>query len=113
MVTVEDVRRVALALPRTEEHLIRDQVKFRVGRIVYVALSSDETTMGFAYPKEERDGLVAATPHTFHLPRTSDLRYNWVQVWLAGIDEPELRELVVQAWRMVVPKKVSAAYRDD
>ena len=113
MVTVDDVRRIALPLPRTEEHLIRDRVKFRVGRIVYVAISRDETTMGFAFPKEERDGLVAAEPHKFHLPRTSDLRHHWVQVWLAEIDEPELRELVVEAWRMVVPKKVSRAYLGD
>jgi hypothetical protein len=110
MVTVDDVRRIALPLPRTREHLIHDRVKFRVGRIVYVAISRDETTMGFAYPKEERDELVAAEPHKFHLPRESDLRYNWVQVWLAELDEAELRELVVEAWRMVVPKRISAGY---
>src|SRR4051794_8201308 len=60
MVTIDDVRRVALSLPRTEEHLIRDRVKFRVGRIVYVAFSRDEKIMGFGYPKEERTALVAA-----------------------------------------------------
>lgn len=111
MVTVDEVRRVALALPRTEEHLIRDQVKFRVGRIVYVALSADETTMGFAFPKEERATLVAAEPAKFFLPVPSDLRYNWVRVHLAALDADELRELVVEAWRMVVPKRVAAAFR--
>jgi hypothetical protein len=109
MVTVADVRRVASALPRSEEHLIRDRVKFRVGRIVYVALSQDETTMGFAYPREERDALIAAAPQRFHLPGASDLRFNWVQVWLAAIDVPEAEELIVDAWTMVVPKRVAAA----
>jgi hypothetical protein len=94
MVTVEDVRRVASTLPRSEEHLIRDRVKFRVGRIVYLALSRDETTMGFAYPKEERDALIAAEPQRFHLPVASDLRFNWVQVWLAAIDVPQVEELI-------------------
>lgn len=108
MVTTEDVRRVALALPRTEEALVRDRVKFRVGRIVFVALSRDESTMGFGFPKEERDALVAGEPAKFFLPGKSDLRYNWVCVRLAGIDVAELRELIVEAWRMVVPKKVSA-----
>jgi hypothetical protein len=108
MVTVEDVRRVARALPRTEEHLIRDRVKFRVGRIVYAALSRDETVLGFAFPKEERAALVAAEPEKFALPSAGDLRYHWVHARLAAIDEPELRELVVEAWRMVVPRKVSA-----
>jgi hypothetical protein len=109
MVTIDDVRRVALSLPRTEEHLISDRVKFRVGRIVYVAFSRDEKIMGFGFPKEERDALVAAEPDKFLMPRPSDLRYRWVCVRLAAIDADEMRELVIDAWRMVVPKKVAAA----
>jgi hypothetical protein len=110
VITVEDVRRVAMALPRTTEHLIHDRVKFRVGRIVYVAFSRDETIMGFAFPKEERDALVAAEPHKFQLPRTSDLRYHWVEVRVDAIDDDEMRELVLDAWRMVVPKRVAAEH---
>jgi hypothetical protein len=112
VVTGDDVRRVALALPRTTEGLVRDSVRFRVGRIVYVGLSPDEETMGFAFPKEERDALVASDPERFSLPRPSDLRYHWVHVRLAGLDQAELRELVTDAWRMVVPKRVAAAYDD-
>jgi hypothetical protein len=110
MVTVDDVRRVARDLPRSEEHLIRDRVKFRVGKIVYVAFSRDETVMGFAYPKEERAALVASEPHIFHLPRASDMRFHWVQAWLAELDEDRMTELVLDAWRMCVPKKVWSAY---
>jgi len=110
MVTAEDVRRVAGALPRSEEHLIRDQVKFRVGRIVFVAISPDERSMGFGFPKEERAALVASEPHKFHMPVPSDERYHWVRVWLDAIDQAEMEELVVEAWRMVVPKRVAAAY---
>jgi hypothetical protein len=110
MVTAEDVRRVASSLPRSEERLIRDHVKFRVGRIVFVSISPDERSMGFGFPKEERAALVASEPEKFHMPATSDERYNWVRVWLDAIDEAELRELVVDAWRMVVPKRVAASY---
>ena len=110
MVTVEDVRRIARELPRSSEHLIRDRVTFRIKQIVYVAFYADETIMGFAFPKEERDALVASEPDKFLLPRTRDLRYNWVCVRLDTIDDDELRELVIDAWRMCVPKKVAAAY---
>ena len=110
MVTAEDVRRVAGALPRSEEHLIRDQVKFRVGRIVFVAISPDERSIGFGFPKEERAALVASEPRKFHMPVPSDERYHWVRVWLDAIDQAEMEELVVEAWRMVVPKRVAAAY---
>lgn len=104
MVTVEDVRRLALTLPRSYEALVRDRIKFRVGRIVYLAFSRDETIMGFAFPKEERAALVAAEPAKFSMPGPSDERYNWVHVWMEAIDEAEMRELVIDAWRMVVPK---------
>jgi hypothetical protein len=110
MVTVDDVREVCRDLPRSEEHLIRDRVKFRVGKIVYVAFSRDETEFGFGYPKDERAALVAAEPSVFHLPRASDMRFNWVQAWLAELDEERMTELVLDAWRMVVPKKVWSAY---
>jgi hypothetical protein len=110
MVTAEDVRRLAGSLPRSEERLIRDHVKFRVGRIVYLSISPDETLMGFAFPKEERAALVASEPEKFQMPVASDERYNWVRVRLGAIDETEMRELVLEAWRMVVPKRVAAAH---
>ncbi|MBV9934821.1 MAG: MmcQ/YjbR family DNA-binding protein [Actinobacteria bacterium] len=110
MVTIDDVRDVVRDLPRSYEALVRDRVKFRVGRIVYLAFSRDETIMGFAFPKEERTALVESDPDRFLMPRTSDLRYNWVCVRLATIDETEMRELVLDAWRMVVPKRVAAEH---
>jgi hypothetical protein len=110
MVTAEDVRRLAGSLPRSEERLVRDRVTFRVGRLVFISISPDETSMGFAFPKEERAALVASEPDKFHMPARSDERYNWVQVWLAAVDEAEMRELVVDAWRMVVPKRVAASW---
>jgi hypothetical protein len=113
MVTADDIRAVASSLPRTEEALVRDQVKFRVGRIVYVALSRDELSMGFGFPKDERAALVAAHPEKFFMPIQSDLRYNWVRVWLDAIDQTEMRELVIDAWRMVVPKRAAAEYLGD
>lgn len=108
MITVDDVRAIAGPLPRSQEHLIRDRVKFRVGAIVYLAFSRDETQMGFGYPKIERDALIASAPDTFFLPRPSELRFQWVQAWTAALDVDELPELVVEAWRMCVPKKISA-----
>ncbi|KKJ93803.1 MmcQ/YjbR family DNA-binding protein [Micromonospora sp. HK10] len=104
MVTVDDVRALARTLPRTTEHVIHDRIKFRVGRIVYVAFSRDERSMGFGYPKEQRDALVAAEPDLFFLPRPSDLRFHWVCCHLDRLDREQMTELVTEAWRMVVPK---------
>ena len=107
--TIDEVRALALTLPRSYEALVRDRVKFRVGRIVYLAFSRDETIMGFAFPKEERSALVE-TDRRFLLPKPSDLRYNWVCVHLEMLADVEMRELVTDAWRMVVPKRIAAAH---
>ena len=106
MVTLEDVRACALSLPRTEEHLIRDHVKFRVGKIVYAAVAPDETIMGFGFPREERAALIAAEPERFCLTRPSDARFNWIDAYMAELGVAEMREFVIDAWRMVVPKRL-------
>lgn len=109
-VTIDDARKIAAVLPRSYEALVRGRVKFRVGQIVYAAFSQDESIMGFAFPREEREALVASEPDKFLMPEPSGMRYRWVQVRLDAIDFDELREIVVGAWRMCVPKKVSDAY---
>jgi hypothetical protein len=110
MVTIDEVRAFASKLPRSSEGLVRARVKFRVGRIVYLSLSRDGSTMGFAFPKEWRDALVESEPEKFSLPGESDLRYHWVHVRLAAIDADEMRELVEDAWAFTVPKRVAEEY---
>jgi hypothetical protein len=109
-VTVDEVRALAVTLPRSSEVFVRGRLKFRIGRIVYLSFSPDGTTMGFGFPKEWRDALIEAEPEKFSLPDESDLRFQWVHVRLAAIDSDEMRELVEGAWAMVVPKRVAAAY---
>lgn len=109
MVTIDQARKLALTLPGSYEALVGGRVKFRVGRIVYLAFSADETLMGFAFPRVVREALVVSDPQKFLMPRPSDLRYNWVRVRLAAVDETEIEALVVDAWAMVVPKRIAAA----
>lgn len=110
MVTVDEVRALAGSLPRSSEAFVRGRIKFRVGRIVWLAFSRDGSVMGFAFPKEWREALVQSEPEKFLLPRPSDLRYNWAVVRLAAIDAEELRDLVLDAWAFVVPKSVVEDY---
>jgi hypothetical protein len=104
MVTADDVRAVALALPRAYERQVNRRWKLKVGPIVFTAFSRDEHDMGFGFPKAERDGLIASDPDTFFLPPASDLRYQWVCAHLERLDHEEMRELVTDAWRMCTPK---------
>ena len=113
MVTIEDVRELASSLPRAYEVLVRDRVKFRVGQYVWIAFSHDETLMGFAFPKEEREALIESEPDKFMMPKPVDLRYNWVVARLGAIDRDEMQEIVLEAWRMVVPKRVAVEHLGD
>jgi hypothetical protein len=110
MAVIEDVRALGAELERSYHAYVRGRLKFRIGQIVYVAFSLDESVMGFAFPKEERAALVAGDPRKFQMPSASDMRFNWVHAELASLEPTEARELVVDAWRMVVPDKLSRAY---
>jgi len=108
--TVDDVRYLGAELERSYEVRVRGRLKFRVGQLVYVAFSLDETVMGFAYPRENRPGLVGSEPDKFQLPDQSDMRFNWAHARLAALDPVEARDIVIDAWRMVVPQKVWRAH---
>lgn len=110
MVDVEDVRQITSELPRAYEAIVNDRVKFRVGRIVFAALSRDETTIGFGFPKDERASLVEMDPVRYFMPGATDLRYNWVCARMAELDYDLLRDHLLEAWEMCVPKKVAKAY---
>jgi hypothetical protein len=99
-----------MTLPRTTEGLVGGRVKFRVGRIVYVSFSRDETLMGFAFPREWRAAAVESDPEKFVMPTGGDLRYNWLLARMDAIDAAEMRELVLDAWSMVVPQRVVDGY---
>jgi hypothetical protein len=107
---MEEVRAFAVMLPRSSEAFVRGRVKFRVGRIVWLAFSRDGATMGFAFPKEWRNALVESDPEKFSLPSEHDMRYHWAHVSLAALDEREMRELVEDAWAFCVPKGVAEEY---
>ena len=110
MVTIDEIRAFASTLPRSSEGVVRGRVKFRIGRIVYLSLSRDGSTMGFAFPKEWREALVESDPEKFSLPSEHDMRYHWAHVRLDAIDAAEMRELVEEAWAFCVPKRVAEEY---
>ena len=110
MAVIDDVRALGTELERSYPVYVRGRLKFRVGQLVYTAFSLDETVMGFGFPKDERAALVGGDPVKFQLPSESDMRFHWVHADLATLEASEARELVVDAWRMVVPQKVSRAY---
>jgi hypothetical protein len=112
VVTPDEIRALAQTLPRSYEVFVRGQIKFRVGQIVWLALSKDGTRMGCGFPKEMRQAAVDAEPGKFRLPGEGDMRFNWIHVNLDAIDQDEMRDLVESAWASCVPKYVAREYAE-
>ena len=110
VVTADDIRAIVRELPRAYEAIVRDRVKWRVGRIVFAALSRDETVLGFGFPRDERVTALANEPDLFLPPAKSDERYQWLQARMDALDPDRLEELIVDAWTMCVPKFLAADY---
>ena len=109
-VLVERVRTIAARLPRSYEVVVRGRLKFRVGQIVWLSFSHDQTLIGFSFPKELREALVESEPEKYVMPTGSDLRFNWVHARLTTLAPDELEELVEDAWATVVPQYVADEY---
>ena len=91
---------------------MRGRVKFRVGRIVYVAFSRDETVMGFGVPEGVARRARRSRSRTSSCCRAAPtFATTGSIVRMDAIDEAEMRELVLDAWAMVVPKGVAGGLR--
>ena len=78
----------------------------RAGRHLTGAFTGD----GFGHPREWREALVNSDPEKFLMPTGGDLRYQWVCARMDKLEVPEMRDFVLDAWAMCVPKKVLAEY---
>ncbi|MEU2510801.1 MmcQ/YjbR family DNA-binding protein [Streptomyces syringium] len=125
MVTAEDVRAIALALPETAERLAWGMPTFRVGGAtgkggkaeaakggkIFAALADDDASMGVKCPREERAELIATEPEKFFVRPGHDDNYDWLRVRLAAIeDTAELRAILTDAWRQAAPRSVVDAH---
>ena len=107
MASLEDVRRLALALPGAWETEWRGEPWFQVGKKSFVLGSKDRFI--FKLDREHQHFLFEVRPQTFQ-PCKVGTGGVWSYVVLEDIDEAELADLVLEAWSTIVPKKVSRGY---
>jgi hypothetical protein len=107
VVTVEDVRVEALAMPEATEKLAWGQPTFRVAGKIFASLGDDDTTMGVKCPKEERAELIAAEPEKFFIKPGHDDNFNFLRVRIAALEDvAELRAILRDSWRQAAPKRL-------
>jgi hypothetical protein len=108
------VRRMALALPRTEERpSYNDTAGFRVrSRGLFVREREDGETIALKIDYGERRALTAMQPETFEVT-THYENHPWVIVHLGTVDPDELEELITEAWRLTASKTAVKAFDAD
>jgi len=105
MPTLEDLRRLALALPGAHEVTYRDEPWFNVGKKTFALRWKDRVILKL--DKGHQELLFEIRPETFQKFPVATV--HWAAVELDHLDDAELSDLVREAWAQVVPKKVSRA----
>ncbi|HVV12407.1 hypothetical protein [Amycolatopsis sp.] len=114
MITTDDVRAFALALPEVTEfshHRFRVP-GFKVRGTTFAGLEKGETSAVFCLSAEQSAAAVAAEPAIYEEVRrpTNPPSFLGVRTDLSRISRERARELVELAWRNKAPKRVVTAY---
>ena len=111
MATADDVRRIALSLPETDEHpSYGGRPSFRVRKKSFARLLDDDVSFGIWFPSlEERDALLGSDARKFFITAHHE-RYPTLLVRYGEVDLDELRELITDSWRLKAPRRVVAAF---
>lgn len=113
MTTADDVRRIALSLPETIERPWFGTPGFRVrGRGFARIREEGDVLVVWCADLADKEALIAADPRKFFTTPHYD-GYAVVLVRLTEVDEQELRELLIDAWRVRAPKRVLAAHEAE
>ena len=105
------VRRICAALPETTEKLSHGEPTFFVRKKVYAMFSNNHHNDGHvavlvpAAPGVQAM-LVSTFPRKFFRPPYVGVR-GWIGIELSATDDDELAAHLLEAWRLVAPKKLA------
>jgi hypothetical protein len=99
MVTFEQVRKIALALPNVEEGTSYGTPAFKTSRKLLARLKEDGDSLVVATTFEEREEMMEADPQTYYIT-DHYLKYPWVLVRLSRVSPDALRDLLTRALRL-------------
>lgn len=108
----DDFRRLALALPETEEREHHDHPDFRVGGKVFATLGPDRSWAMLKLPPEEQRRRVAEAPECWEAFPGAWGKQGCTRLVLADASDAQARDALALAWRRVAPESVLRAADD-
>lgn len=110
MATDADVRTIALSLPEVTERPSYGTPGWRVKDRLFARLRDDDAVLVvFVVDEEDKRALLASDPSVFFTTPHYD-GWAMVLVRLDAVGEEQLRELLIDAWRVRAPKRVLAEH---
>jgi hypothetical protein len=106
------VRTIALDLPETEERETWGEATFRVRNRIFLMLGPDGKRAAVKSTHDEQAALLAQDPDTFFRPEYVGV-HGWIGVVVARAEREEIRELIVEAWRMTAPKRLVKTFDEE
>jgi len=104
--SVEDLRRLALALPGAHEVTYKGDPWFNVGKKTFALNIRGRTILKLE--RQHQEFLFEVRPDVFSKCPVATSYWSYVE--LDRLDDGELADLVLEAWSQIVPKKVSRPY---
>ena len=104
MATIDDIRRIALALPGAVELQDHGGNWFNVGKKTFVLYGFPSARWLFKLPKPRQELLFEARPDVFQPYRAGAMLWSYVDV--AALEPDEVESIVTDAWTEVAPKKI-------
>jgi hypothetical protein len=111
--TIDDVRRIALALPEaTEELTWGTDLTFRFRGRIFAITGEGASGVSVKATIDDQAALVASDPDTF-APSAYTGRFGWITVQLSRVEQPMLEQLLRAAWRRTAGKRLAATLPPD
>ncbi len=108
-VTFEQVRLLALALPKAAEGTSYGTPAFKVGGKLFARLHQDGESLVVKIDPGERTMRMKVDPKTFYIT-DHYLNYPWILVRISIVDPDDLRDLLEEAWRLTAPRRLVSEY---
>lgn len=103
------VCKLAMALPEAEERPTWETITFRVRNRIFAMFGDDRKAIWVKSVHDEQRALIAEDPDTFFSPPYVGPS-GWVGVRFRTADRDELKELLIEAWRLTAPRRLVTAF---
>lgn len=111
MVTIDQVTRLARALPEAEEHDHWGHPAFRVGQRLFAVLWPKDRIVILKLSSDDQHNLLSIDPYTFTPDQWVEQgEEGWTKVLLKGVTAGDFERHLEQAWRGVATKSALKAF---